>query len=110
MIKYAMAYVNALVSLMDVRVFDVIEHLKVQVEDHYGPDDELPDSVDDFLDFLKRRYVTALIGFKEFDKAEAILRKMVEDDSSDDFAIRKLAELVTLRGKETPTDDNQQQH
>lgn len=110
MIKYAMAYVNALVSLMDVRVFDVIEHLKVQVEDHYGPDDELPDSVDDFLDFLKRRYVTALISFKEFDKAEAILKKMVEDDSSDDFAIRKLAELVTLRGKERPTDDNQQQH
>lgn len=108
MIKYAMAYVNAMVSLMDVRVFDVIEHLKVQVEDHYGPDDELPDSVDDFLDFLKRRYVTALICFKEFDKAEAILKKMVEDDSSDDFAIRKLAELATLRGKKTPTNEASQ--
>lgn len=108
-INFARAYVIALVKMNDVRVFGVMDHLKSQVDDYYAPDDELPDRIEDFLAFLKRQNVTALVNFKEYDKAEACLKDMIESDASDDFAIKTLAELMKLRGDDAAAESGDKQ-
>ncbi len=67
------------------------------VEDEEG---EFEQSVHSFLQFLYRRKAYVLVELHRFDEAEEMLRQMIDDPESGDFALDELAYIQQLREKD----------
>ena len=97
-IRYKKEYVNCLVNSGDYRamkyVFDLINTIenaqKYRNLSHYW---------NDFLNFLKRRYIQILINSGFYDDAEIELKGMLEDPDNRDYALDELAHMQKNRKK-----------
>lgn len=99
---YAEEYVNCMIYLGDYRslmtINGILEDLHNSiVEDEEG---EFEQSVHPFLQFLYRRKAYVLVELHRFDEAEEMLRQMIDDPESGDFALDELAYIQQLREKD----------
>jgi tetratricopeptide repeat protein len=98
---YAQGYVNCLINLGDHRALmaidSILEDLRSSLSE--DEDDEIEHPLRPFLQFLYRRKSYVLIGLRRLDEAEEILRQMMDDPESADFALDELAYIQQLREK-----------
>lgn len=96
-IRHTMEMVNTMANSKDVRLFSYTEAVMDEVKRNFGEDDELPDNIRDFINFLRRRRGYAYINFNQLDKAEKIFTQMLNEEDNADYAIQELAYIKDLR-------------
>ncbi len=107
-IRHTMEFVNSMANSKDLRLFNYTETVMNEVKQNFGEDDELPDNIRDFINFLRRRRGYALIDFNQLNKAERIFTQMLDEEENADYAINELAYIKKLRqqrGELTDTQD-----
>ena len=120
-IRHTMELVNAMANSKDLRLFSYTEGVMEEVKRNFNEDDELPENIKDFINFLRRRRGYAYIDFNQLDKAETIFTQMLDEEDNADYAIHELAYIKKLRqqrgddagdsdeGQNTDDQDAQQQ-
>ena len=98
---YAQGYVNCLINLGDHRALMAIDSILGDLRSSLSEDedDEIEHPLRPFLQFLYRRKSYVLIELRRLDEAEEILRQMMDDPESADFALDELAYIQQLREK-----------
>ena len=96
-IRHTMELVNALANSKDMRLFSYTEGVMEEVKRNFDNDDELPENIRDFINFIRRRRGYAFIDFNELDKAEKIFTAMLDEEDNADYAINGLARIKKLR-------------
>ena len=72
------------------------------VNEDADDEEDYPDeqqSEKSFINFLKRRKAYLLVEMKEYDDAEKLLKKMLDEPDSSDFALQELAFIQKNKGK-----------
>lgn len=108
-IRHTMELVNSMANSKDLRLFSYTEGVMDEVKRNFSEEDELPDNIRDFVNFLRRRRGYAYIDFNQLDKAEKIFTQMLNEEENADYAINELAyirKLRQLRGEETEPKDS----
>ncbi len=107
---YAEEYVNCMIYLGDYRSLMTIDGILKDLHNSIVEDEEgeVEQSVHPFLQFLYRRKAYVLVELHRFDEAEEMLRQMIDDPESGDFALDELAYIQQLREKDKTggTDDS----
>ncbi len=109
-IRHTMELVNTMANGKDLRLFSYTEEVMEEVKRNFSEDEELPDTIKDFINFLRRRRGYAYIDFNQLDKAEKIFTQMLDEEDNADYAINELAYIKKLRqqrGEESPEQDNE---
>ena len=99
---YAEEYVNCMIYLGDYRSLMTIDGILEDLHNSIVEDEEgeFEQSVHPFLQFLYRRKAYVLVELHRFDEAEEMLRQMIDDPESGDFALDELAYIQQLREKD----------
>lgn len=99
---YAEEYVNCMIYLGDYRSLMTIDGILEDLHNSIVEDEEgeVEQSVHPFLQFLYRRKAYVLVELHRFDEAEEMLRQMIDDPESGDFALDELAYIQQLREKD----------
>ena len=97
-ITYTMEYVNCLVNSGDYRAQQAIDHLIAGVKMNLEEDEQPQEHIAAFLAFLQRRKVYVLIEKQAYNKAQRMLKKMLNDPENADFALNELAYLQKKLG------------
>ena len=110
-IRHTMELVNSMANSKDLRLFSYTEGIMDEVKRNFADNEELPENIRDFINFIRRRRGYAYIDFNQLDKAEKIFTQMLDEEENADYAINELAyikRLRQLRGEEITTkgDDN----
>ena len=109
-IRHTMELVNTMANSKDLRLFSYTEEVMEEVKRNFSEDEELPDTIKDFINFLRRRRGYAYIDFNQLDKAEKIFTQMLDEEDNADYAINELAYIKKLRqqrGEDTAEQDNE---
>ncbi len=104
-IRHTMELVNSMANSKDLRLFSYTEGVMEEVKRNFNEEDELPDNIRDFVNFLRRRRGYAYIDFNQLDKAEKIFTQMLNEEENADYAINELAYIKKLRqqrGEDVP--------
>lgn len=107
-IRHSMELVNAMANSKDLRLFSYTEGVMDEIKRNFSQNDELPDNIRDFINFLRRRRGYAYIDFNQLDQAEKIFTQMLDEEENADYAINELAYIKKLRqqqGEDTATDE-----
>lgn len=96
-IRHTMELVNAMANSKDLRLFSYTEGVMEEVKRNFNEEDELPENIKDFINFLRRRRGYAYIDFNQLDKAETIFTQMLDEEDNADYAIHELAYIKKLR-------------
>lgn len=96
-IRHTMELVNAMANGKDLRLFSFTESVMDEVKRNFSEDEELPENIKDFINFLRRRRGYAFIDFNQLDKAEKIFTQMLDEEDNADYAINELAYIKKLR-------------
>ena len=102
-IKHQMEFVNTLTTSNDVRLFSLTDDIAQAIREQYRNSDDMPETVQDFFDFMRRRRIFSLIEFGMLDEAEEALKAILDnndDGENRDFAISEMAYLQRLRKKQ----------
>mgnify|MGYP002624286339 CR=1 FL=1 len=108
-IRFATAIVNAMANSADVRTFSAIDGIMEEVKHEYNinlnnPDDEenedIPEHIIHFVNFLRRRRIYAQIEFNMLNEAEDALTQMLNEPENADYAMEELAYINQLRIKQ----------
>jgi len=108
-IRHTMELVNSMANSKDLRLFSYTEGVMDEVKRNFSEEDELPDNIRDFVNFLRRRRGYAYIDFNQLDKAEKIFTQMLDEEDNADYAINELAYIRKLRqkrGEDIQPEDN----
>lgn len=99
---YAEEYVNCMIYLGDYRSLMTIDGILEDLHNSIVEDEEgeFEQSVHPFLQFLYRRKAYVLVELHRFDEAEEMLRQMIDDPESGDFALDELAYIQQLRERD----------
>ena len=109
-IRHTMELVNSMANGKDLRLFSYTEGVMDEVKRNFSEDEELPDNIRDFINFLRRRRGYAFIDFNQLDKAEEIFTRMLDEEENADYAINELAyikKLRQMRGENVVNDEDQ---
>lgn len=112
-IRHTMELVNSMANSKDLRLFSYTEGIMDEVKRNFADNEELPENIRDFINFIRRRRGYAYIDFNQLDKAEKIFTQMLDEEENADYAINELAfikklrqqrgeEIATNNGDETP--------
>ena len=96
-IRHTMELVNAMANSKDLRLFNYTESVMDEVKRNFSQEDELPENIRDFINFLRRRRGYAYIDFNQLDQAEKIFTQMLNEEENADYAINELAYIKKLR-------------
>lgn len=105
-ITYTEMYVNCLVNSHDFRALgfvnellqDLVPPIENEIEDDENYQEEMHAN-NAFINFLKRRKAYMLVERKCYDDAEKILKEMLDEPDSSDFALQELAFIQKNKGK-----------
>ena len=109
-IRHTMELINTMANSKDLRLFNYTEGVMEEVKRNFREDDELPDNIRDFINFLRRRRGYAYIDFNQLDQAEKIFTQMLDEEENADYAINELAyikKLRQMRGENVANDEDQ---
>jgi len=96
-IRHTMELVNSMANSKDLRLFSYTEGVMDEVKHNFSEDEELPDNIRQFINFMRRRRGYAYIDFNQLDQAEKIFTKMLDEEENADYAINELAYIKKLR-------------
>ena len=96
-IRHTMELVNSMANSKDLRLFSYTEDVMDEVKRNFSEDEELPDNIRQFINFMRRRRGYAYIDFNQLDQAEKIFTKMLDEEENADYAINELAYIKKLR-------------
>lgn len=96
-IRHTMELVNSMANSKDLRLFSYTEGVMDEIKRNFNQDDELPENIKNFINFLRRRRGYAFIDFNQLDKAEKIFTQMLDEEENADYAINELAYIKRLR-------------
>ena len=96
-IRHTMELVNAMANGKDMRVFSYTEGVMEEVKRNFNQEEELPENIRQFINFLRRRRGYAYIDFNQLDQAEKIFTRMLDEEENADYAIQELAYIKKLR-------------
>ena len=99
-ITFTEEYINCLVNMGDFRALAYINNIISELENAYGKGDDgdAPEPhMQAFISFLHRRKAYIYVEQGKFDDAEALLKSLLNDPYSSDFALKELAYLQRLR-------------
>ena len=109
-IRHTMELVNSMANSKDLRLFSYTEGVMDEVKHNFSEDEELPDNIRQFINFMRRRRGYAYIDFNQLNQAEKIFTKMLDEEENADYAINELAYIKKLRQqrgeKSTEQDDD----
>ena len=95
----ATEWINCLANAKDIRVFNEIEKCFDALSEQYKNVDDIPEHVQNFIRFLRRRRAYALIDFNHLDEAEKAFKDLLDDPESSDYALSELAFIERLRNQ-----------
>jgi len=100
-ITYTQEFVNCLVNSKDYRALEIVDSLlgRINFEEHEDDEEGPSIALLKLKSFLLRRKAYLLIDQKKYKEAEEILRPMLTDPDSSDFAINELAYLKKKKGE-----------
>ena len=107
-IRHTMELVNAMANSRDLRLFSYTESVMDEIKRNFNEEDELPENIKDFINFLRRRRGYSFIDFNQLDQAEKIFTQMLDEEENADYAINELAYIKKLRqqrGEQTDIED-----
>lgn len=95
-VKYTKAFINSLVGGDDFRAMSFVDSFLHELQPVVGEGlhGEVPDELADtagFVSFLKRRKAFLLLRLERYDEAESLLKQMLDDPQSSDYALSQLA-------------------
>ena len=94
-INYTIEYVNCLCNAGDMRAENIVNELLVQTApERYDDEDGVPQQVQAFRHFLRRRKVYLDIEKGKYAAARSTLREMLNEPENADFAIQELAYIA----------------
>ncbi|MBR4828441.1 MAG: hypothetical protein IKZ92_01385 [Muribaculaceae bacterium] len=96
-IRHTMELVNAMANGKDLRLFSYTDGVMEEVKRNFGDQEEVPENIRDFINFLRRRRAYACIDFNQLDQAEKIFTKMLDEEDNADYAINELRYIQHLR-------------
>ena len=96
-IRHTMELVNTMANSKDLRVFNYTEGVMEEVKRNFDQEEDLPENIRDFINFLRRRRGYAFIDFNQLDQAEKIFTQMLDEEENADYAINELAYIKRLR-------------
>ena len=77
------------------------------IQQHITDDGEVPEDLQSFVNFLRRRRAYALIDFDDLDEAEKAFTQMLDEPENSDYALGELAYIKQLRKTRATTDPEQ---
>lgn len=99
-IEYAEEYVNALANAGDLRVFSTISDIFHDIEEAWDLSDDIPEKLQSFIGFLRRRKAFSDITFGNLDEAEKQFKSMLDEPENRDYALSELAYIRQVRKQE----------
>ncbi|MBR4387671.1 MAG: hypothetical protein IKT00_00600 [Prevotella sp.] len=94
-INYTIEYVNCLCNSGDMRAENVVDELLIHTDpDRYDEEEGVPQQIQGFRNFLRRRKVYIYIEKGKFEAARSNLREMLNEPENADFAIQELAYIA----------------
>jgi tetratricopeptide (TPR) repeat protein len=93
--KYQSEYINCLIALKDIRSLMIIDH-NLEVLTNKKEDDRTRNDYDFYM-FLLRRKAYCMIELKQYDSAESILQKILENDPESEFAKQEIEYINQLK-------------
>ena len=96
-IRHTMEIINSMVDSKDMRLFNFTDAVMDEVKRNFSEDEDLPENIKDFINFMRRRRGHALINFNQLDKAEKLFTDMLNESENSDYAINELAHIKRLR-------------
>lgn len=96
-IRHNSELINCLANNNDIRVFKIIDDIMDAINKHADQEGEIPEELQSFVNFLRRRRAYSLIDFDELDEAEKAFTDMLEEPENSDFALGELAYIKQLR-------------
>jgi len=100
-VKHAMALINALANSKDARIFPVTDEIFGTIKKNWENQDDAPEGIRNFVNFMYCRRASALIDFGKLDEAEERFNKLLDDPKYGDVAINELAYIKQLREQQT---------
>ncbi len=107
-IKHNSELINCLANNKDIRVFKIIDQIMSAIQQHITDDGEVPEDLQSFVNFLRRRRAYALIDFDDLDEAEKAFTQMLDEPENSDYALGELAYIKQLRKTRATTDPEQE--
>ena len=105
-LNYMEEYVNCMVNNKDFRALSIIENMETLVKNQVTDSEEtLPEKLQYFLNFLKRRKAHHLIDLGFYDKAKELFQAMYQEPENQDYALNELAYLQKLSEKSHPDEE-----
>ena len=95
----ATEWINCLANAKDMRVFNAIERCLDSLSEQFKNNDDIPEHIQNFIRFLRRRRAYALIDFNHLDEAEKAFKDLLDDPESSDYALSELAFIERLRNQ-----------
>lgn len=97
-IQHVEEYVNTLANSADLRTFQVVNEIISNINKNIEKeDDEIPQDVLEFRDFVYRRKGYTFIEYGLLDEAEKLFKELLESPISHDYAVNELAYIQRLR-------------
>ncbi len=106
-IDFTSEFINVMANAGDLRVFQFIEDIMGDIKEEYDQDEELPERVQKFVDFMRRRRAFSLVTFGELDVAESEFKKMLNEPENRDYAIDELAFIQHKRDSRRAAEGDQ---
>ena len=92
-------FINCLCNMKDTRAKGFISSKAKEVTELMNKSEEDTERLLPLYNFLRRRYVFVLIDHQEFDEAEEILNKMIEEEQDLEFAQGEMEYIKAFREK-----------
>ena len=99
-IRHTNELINCLANGKDFRLFAVTDDIARAIHDQYEHDEDIPETLQSFINFMRRRRAYALIDHHQLDEAEKAFTAMLDDPESSDYALSELAYIKRLRQRE----------
>lgn len=105
-IRHNSELINCLANNCDIRVFKIIDDIMDAINKHADQEGDIPQNLQAFDNFLRRRRAYALIDFDRLDEAEKAFTEMLDEPDNSDFALGELAYIKQLRKARGEDTDN----
>ena len=99
-VRHTTELINCLANGKDFRLFSVTDDIAQAIREQYEHDEDIPDGLQRFISFMRRRRAYALIDHHQLDQAEKAFTALLDDPESSDYALSELAYIKRLRENE----------
>ena len=109
-IRHTSELINALANGKDFRLFALTDDIINAIHQQYEHDEDIPERLQSFINFMRRRRAYALIDHHQLDEAERAFTAMLDDPENSDYALGELAYIKRLRKADLAANESEAQN